>query len=133
MTELGTPHDASLRPVCGILGIAVLTETPFPTVFNLYRTLNCKRANWKGASHAAGRRKVVEHLGYKIAEKFIVGMSLQTWVAKHAKPGVRYMVMVYGHIVIVEDGLVTDQGGTKPVSLHRRRLARPQYEWTVTK
>ena len=46
-------------------------------------------------------------------------MSLKTFVKKHTLPGKRYMVRTTGHVQVLQDGWVVDQGGVKHIDEYR--------------
>src|SRR5690606_16751283 len=93
---------------------------------------------WSGRTTHGVREIILKRYGVSLERVPGVGpfvgcrsMTLQTFVTRFARPGVRYVVRTTGHVQIVQDGHVIDQGGLKPVLEHWGRRKRVTFAHVV--
>ena len=120
--ELPADQPKQVRGFCGLTAMAVFTGYSFEAVKQAYQIglvendRKTKRSNWKGTTNVLGRNWALEVMDvdfettmYRRGEQ----VSLEKWVARHAKPGATYMITTTGHVQVVRDGVVIDQRGPR--------------------
>jgi hypothetical protein len=116
---LSVPTDIKNDPLCGVLAIAVVSKK---TLTETYKIMARKhRSNWKGATTLPERMSALNKLGIEYDNvTFKAPISLRKWVAQNAVNDKTYMITTTGHVQVVRNGHVIDQGGCKTI-------------WTYTK
>jgi hypothetical protein len=122
MEGLALPSDARMGPNCGVTAVAIVAGVSFATAWAEINKACPRKGNWKGRTRAAERDAALAALGVRFEDVPLARcVTLQTWALRYAKPGERYLVQTTGHIQVLKDRAVADQGGILPVMLHRGR------------
>ena len=112
-TGLALPTGARSGPNCGVTATAVVCGLTFDEAWHKLR--NGRNANWKGKTTVADWMHVLTNMGIAHEVRMVKTMTLHRWVNVYSKRGVTYMVRTSGHVQVVKDGWVLDQGGAKPL------------------
>lgn len=115
-----------LLPNCGLVAIAYVTGKQLSEVSQYYKTTYEKRGNWKGGTNAYNRRAILTHYGVDFAKIDFPKLSLKWWVHNESEPNKQYMVKTSGHVQVIENGMVLDQRGCKPISEYWGKMKRVQ-------
>lgn len=113
---MSLPSDAIFGPNCGVTAVAIVAGVPFATAWAQLGRGHGK--SWKGRTTHAQRIQALKVLGVSFDELEPRRMTLETFVRRFAKPGARYMVRTTGHVQVVQDGMVADQGGVVEAAKH---------------
>jgi len=131
MENLALPVDAQHGPNCGLTALAVVAGVTLAEATAAYirQYPNYVGSNWKGGTHWTYTMQAAKHLGVRYVDdtpledgyniRIVKRMSLKTFVKKHAIPGKRYMVRTTGHVQVLQDGMVIDQGGVRHIDEYR--------------
>lgn len=122
------PKDNKLGPNCGITAVAVMAGTTYAEAERVIRSLGRFTRRWKGGTNHELRREALKILGHELIDIEVPRCTMQTFVRKYARPGVRYMVRTSGHVQVVKDGYLLDQLGC-----YRVTGLRPQDRKIVTR
>ena len=116
--ELNLPQGMPTgRGNCGVVGIAVFCGVAYQPVEDFIRKHSRKPSNWKGSTRKPERDAALREFNKHRSVTFkSEGMTLATFVRKHAKPDHVYLVRTSGHIQVVLNGTVIDQGGPRPIA-----------------
>jgi len=127
MENLALPVDAQRGPNCGLTALAVVAGVTLAEATAAYirQYPRFVGSNWKGGTRWTYTKQAAEHLGVRYVDdtpledgytiRIVKRMSLKTFVKKHAIPGKRYMVRTTGHVQVLQDGIVIDQGGVRHI------------------
>ncbi len=116
---------------CGPTAVAIITGTHFDKVWELFR-MN-KNANWKGGVRDSEIARVLNILGFAQHRVFQYGeYDLRTFVNYLADPSTPYLVYVPGHVVVVCEGHIYDQGGRRTIAQVPRPSTRVDKAFTLT-
>lgn len=125
MEHLALPVDAQRGPNCGLTALAVVAGVTLAEAAAAYirQYPRYVGSNWKGGTRWTYTLQAAKHLGVRYVDDTPldprygcrIRMSLKTFVKKHALPGKRYMVRTTGHVQVVQDGMVIDQGGVRHI------------------
>jgi hypothetical protein len=132
-------------PNCGIVAIAALTGQEYRTVWEWFRKKNKRPGQWRGATFASDYPEALAALGKKESRLIFEGkksakkigqqrpMPLHYWVSIYSKkyPGKKFLVNSCNHTMAVENGVVLDQSGIKPVNEHKSKGRRITKAWIV--
>jgi len=110
------PTDNRVGRNCGVTAVAVMAGVSFTEAWNELKAIRSAGSRWTGATSHADRQKALTGFGVSLSNITVPRTTLSTFIKKHAKAGVRYMVRTTGHVQIVLDGMVLDQLGNKPVA-----------------
>ena len=131
MENLALPVDAQHGPNCGLTALAVVAGVTLAEATAAYirQYPNYVGSNWKGGTRWTYTMQAAKHLGVRYVDdtpledgyniRIVKRMSLKTFVKKHAIPGKRYMIRTTGHVQVVQDGMVIDQGGVRHIDEYR--------------
>jgi hypothetical protein len=131
MEHLALPVDAQRGPNCGLTALAVVAGVTLAEATAAYirQYPNYVGSNWKGGTRWTYTMQAAKHLGVRYVDdtpledgyniRIVKRMSLKTFVKKHAIPGKRYMVRTTGHVQVLQDGMVIDQGGVRHIDEYR--------------
>ena len=131
MENLALPVDAQHGPNCGLTALAVVAGVTLAEATAAYirQYPNYVGSNWKGGTRWTYTMQAAKHLGVRYVDdtpledgyniRIVKRMSLKTFVKKHAIPGKRYMVRTTGHVQVLQDGMVIDQGGVRHIDEYR--------------
>ena len=142
MSGADYPADYGAVPMgghCGILATAIFAGRTFQQAWDalhLEIPFAWKRSGrWKGKTNHGQRMAVLErwNVPHRVTPHVSKGSlaflpeglgylprcSVATFAARHAKPGVTYMLRVSGHVVTLRDGIVIDQSAAAPAACHR--------------
>ncbi len=129
--RLALPADAKPGPNCGLTALAVVAGVTLAEATRVYLRQYPRHppGNWKGGTRWTYTMQAAKHLGVRYVDdtpledgyniRIVKRMSLKTFVKKHALPGKRYMVRTTGHVQVLQDGWVVDQGGVKHIDEYR--------------
>jgi hypothetical protein len=113
---------------CGIVGIAIFCGVPYQPVEDFIRKHSRKPSNWKGGTRKPERDAALREFNKSRSVTFkSEGMTLATFVRKHARQNHVYLVRTTGHIQVVLNGMVIDQAGPRPISEHWGRNKHMSY------
>jgi hypothetical protein len=131
MEHLALPVDAQRGPNCGLTALAVVAGVTLAEATAAYirQYPRYVGSNWKGGTRWTYTMQAAKHLGVRYVDdtpldprytiRIVKRMSLKTFVKKHTLPGKRYMVRTTGHVQVVQDGMVIDQGGVLHIDEYR--------------
>ncbi|MCH9835578.1 hypothetical protein K0U83_07930 [bacterium] len=131
MENLALPVDAQHGPNCGLTALAVVAGVTLAEATAAYirQYPNYVGSNWKGGTRWTYTMQAAKHLGVRYVDdtpledgyniRIVKRMSLKTFVKKHTIPGKRYMIRTTGHVQVVQDGMVIDQGGVRHIDEYR--------------
>lgn len=131
MENLALPVDAQHGPNCGLTALAVVAGVTLAEATAAYirQYPRYVGSNWKGGTYWTYTMQAAKHLGVRYVDdtpldprytiRIVKRMSLKTFVKKHALPGKRYMVRTTGHVQVLQDGMVIDQGGVRHIDEYR--------------
>ena len=131
MENLALPVDAQHGPNCGLTALAVVAGVTLAEATAAYirQYPNYVGSNWKGGTRWTYTMQAAKHLGVRYVDdtpledgyniRIVKRMTLKTFVKKHAIPGKRYMVRTTGHVQVLQDGMVIDQGGVRHIDEYR--------------
>ena len=131
MEHLALPVDAQRGPNCGLTALAVVAGVTLAEATAAYirQYPRYVGSNWKGGTRWTYTMQAAKHLGVRYVDdtpldprytiRIVKRMSLKTFVKKHALPGKRYMVRTTGHVQVLQDGMVIDQGGVRHIDEYR--------------
>jgi len=131
MENLALPADAQHGPNCGLTALAVVAGVTLAEATAAYirQYPNYVGSNWKGGTRWTYTMQAAKHLGVRYVDdtpledgyniRIVKRMSLKTFVKKHTIPGKRYMVRTTGHVQVLQDGMVIDQGGVRHIDEYR--------------
>lgn len=124
---LNLPAGARKGGNCGVTAVAIAAGVSFDQAWDLFKK-HCHRMRinekWKGNTHTHERMKVMKKLRLKYEvlpqrkfrdDKTVRLPSLKKFVEWNTKKGVLYIVTTTGHVQLVQDGWVIDQGGIKAI------------------
>ena len=131
---LKLPNDNLTGPNCGVTAIAVASGISFDRVFKMFQTSSENRNNkrWRGATYDYERRRIMDVLKIKyktLTFKEILAQTgkgrptLQKFIDLATRKDELYIITTTGHVQVVQNGWVIDQGGPKPISEYRARRA----------
>lgn len=118
---------------CGVVALAVFLGLSYQETEWRVRKAFGKPMNWKGSMRFEeikamlrkyNRRRSTAFRTRKNVRRKTEYPTLQQWVRNESWPGTVYYVLTTGHAQIVCDGYVTDQCGTKHVTVHQFRRKR---------
>lgn len=111
------PEGNRTGPNCGVTAVAIVTGLPFNNIWN--RIKSKYKGNWKGRTKPMDWFQVLEEQGINHEVSVVPSTpQLLFWARAYAKKDTAYMVMTTGHVQVVKNGWVIDQGGPKPVRDH---------------
>ncbi len=131
MENLALPVDAQHGPNCGLTALAVVAGVTLAEATAAYirQYPNYVGSNWKGGTRWTYTMQAAKHLGVRYVDdtpledgyniRIVKRMSLKTFVKKHTIPGKRYMIRTTGHVQVLQDGMVIDQGGVRHIDEYR--------------
>lgn len=131
MENLALPVDAQHGPNCGLTALAVVAGVTLAEATAAYirQYPRYVGSNWKGGTRWTYTMQAAKHLGVRYVDdtpledgyniRIVKRMSLKTFVKKHTIPGKRYMIRTTGHVQVVQDGMVIDQGGVRHIDEYR--------------
>ena len=131
MEKLALPTDAARGPNCGLTSLAVVAGVTLADATAAYirQYPRYVGSNWKGGTRWTYTMQAAKHLGVRYVDdtpldpryniRIVKRMSLKTFVKNHAVPGSRYMIRTTGHVQVVQDGMVIDQGGVRHIDEYR--------------
>jgi len=131
MENLALPVDAQIGPNCGLTALAVVAGVTLAEATAAYIRQYPRRvgSRWKGGTHWTYTMQAAKHLGVRYVDdtpldprytiRIVKRMSLKTFVKKHAMRGKRYMIRTTGHVQVLQDGMVIDQGGGRHIDEYR--------------
>jgi hypothetical protein len=134
---------------CGVLACAILAGTTFEIAWDVLST--GRRGRWTGGTRIAEREAFLKALnvphkarthisrdrlkwlrstGSPCLNDYRPRCNVATFAARHAKPGVTYMITIARHVVTLRDGIVMDQQQAAPAAKHwtARKLIRHSIE-----
>jgi hypothetical protein len=103
-------------PLCGVLSVSIASKNSLSETFDTFKKLNKKANNWKGRTNHKERLKVLKHYKVKCKDFRLGKITLKNFTDQHTVKGKMYMITTTEYIQIVQDGMITDQRGTKPIS-----------------
>ena len=110
------------KPICGVLSVAIIANVTFEQATQAIKNnLMPHQKRHGGRTYHPQRRDALRELGVSFIEHYFSKMTLQRWVADHARPDTTYMVQTSSHVVTVRNGLVADQVEIKNISEHNSR------------
>jgi len=127
MEQLALPTDATRGPNCGLTALAVVAGVTLAEATAAYvrQYPRYVGSNWKGGTRWPYTMQAAKHLGVRYVDDMPLDtrwacriekrMTLKTFVKKHALPGKRYMIRTTGHVQVVQDNMVIDQGGARHI------------------
>jgi hypothetical protein len=125
ISGMALPEGARRGPNCAVTAMAVMLGVDFPTMFELCRGNRSKQ--WQGVTVYDDYVRAAKALGWELIytqpNRKANGrrrVTLRTFV-KHMPAGQRLMIRVgglSGHMVVVKDKIVLDQGGMRHIILH---------------
>lgn len=132
-------------PNCGIVAIAAITESDYNDVWEWFRKRNKRPGQWRGATYKKDYMDALAHFGKKDSELIFSGkkknkkpglqrpIPLHYWVGIYSKkyPDAKFLVSSSTHTMAVENGVVLDQSGIKPVKEHKSKGRRITDAWIV--
>ncbi len=128
---IGVPADYPWRnePWCAVLATAIFTGRSFAETWDFAKKKFKKPQNWRGMLLTSEVKRLVSSLNKDRSAQFTPSrrMTLNTFAKTEAKEGYRYYVLTTRHAQVVEDGYVTDQEGTVPVTVHPKRNKRVKF------
>ena len=146
-------YTPRLEPHCGVLSVAMCAGVTFETAWATLESVIIRktRGGWKGATTGAERVAALTILGvphvtrrhvpasrfqrlppdYVEENRLAPGCTVAGFAARHAKPGVTYMIPVSGHVVTLRDGLVADQCGIAPAAKSHIGKRRVTHSTTI--
>lgn len=127
MTALALPQGAWYGPNCGVTAVAIAAGVSMLEAWNTFKKVCNMHKNWKGATRQSERLKALDALGVKYENLSIfAGRTLGYFcnVSKDKMPGTMFIVTTTGHVQIVMDGKIVDQGGVKNMEDHWGKLKR---------
>ena len=129
--DFALPRDAFMGPHCGVQAVAIVAGKSLNEMLTYFKqTRPIARGNrWSGGTRHHDRVAVLDDIGaaYDVMTRNDMPgyerrkINLAQFVARFAKPGKVYMVTTTGHVQLVKDGVVLDQGGPKPIAEFRGR------------
>lgn len=132
---LKLPNDNCSGPNCGVTAIAVAAGISFDRVwamFQKYSKDNRDNKRWRGSTYDYERRQIMDVLKIKyktLTFKEIYGQTgkghptLQKFIEYATRKDEIYVITTTGHVQVVQNGWVIDQGGPKPIAEYRARRA----------
>lgn len=127
MENLALPTDATRGPNCGLTALAVVAGVTLAEATAVYvrQYPRYVGSNWKGGTRWPYTMQAAKHLGVRYVDdtpldtryacRIEKRMALKTFVKKYAMPGQRYMIRTTGHVQVVQDNMVIDQGGVRHI------------------
>ena len=131
MEHLALPVDAQRGPNCGLTALAVVAGVTLAEATAEYIRVYPRYvgSNWKGGTRWDYTTQAAENLGVRYVDdtpldphpllRIVKRMSLKTFVKKYALPGKRYIIRTTGHVQVVQDSRVIDQGGVRHIDEYR--------------
>ena len=124
---LALPQGARKGPNCGVTAMAIAANISFDSAWDLLERVGKRSKKFTGATFDADRELAYKKLGLKttkinfkdrwdIAKKkgnFV--LTLKNFVEWGTVKGKTYIVTTTGHVQVVKDNWVIDQGGAKPI------------------
>jgi len=124
---LSLPEGARSGPNCGVTAMAIAANISFDSAWDLLERVDKRSKKFTGATFDADREIAYKKLGlkttkinfkdrYDIAKKkgnFV--LTLKNFVEWGTVKGKTYIVTTTGHVQVVKDNWVIDQGGAKPI------------------
>lgn len=117
------------KPVCSVVAAAVCMGISFKAAWDIFE--KTQKPNWNGPLYDFEYVRVIREYGVTLKElsyahrKNFVDHAISKFIAHTglADPDSVYLVTTRSHVQVVHNGMVTDQGGTRPVNqyIHRRR------------
>ena len=131
---LKLPTGNLTGPNCGVTAIAVASGISFDRVFKMFQTSkeNINNKRWRGGTYDYERRQIMDVLKIKyktLTFKEILAQTgkgrptLQKFIDLATRKDELYIITTTGHVQVVQNGWVIDQGGPKPISEYRARRA----------
>ncbi len=129
--RLALPTDAKPGPNCGLTALAVVAGVTLAEATRVYLRQYPRHpgSNWKGGTRWPYTLQAAKHLGVRYVDatpldpryniRIVKRMNLKTFAKQHAGLGKRYMIRTTGHIQVLQDGWVIDQGGVKHIDEYR--------------
>ena len=125
---LSLPEGARSGPNCGVTAMAIAANISFDSAWDLLERVDKRSKKFTGATFDADREIAYKKLGlkttkinfkdrYDIAKKkgnFV--LTLKNFVEWGTVKGKTYIVTTTGHVQVVKDNWVIDQGGAKPIA-----------------
>jgi hypothetical protein len=119
------------RPCCGVASLAFATEAPFHDVWDWFAKRNGRDGRWGGRTYVHDYPSCAIAFGKQLKRKHYDRMTLKKWVEWYCSPAKKYVIRVTGHVMYIEDGLVTDQSNCCPVDDHWSRRKMVTHVWEV--
>lgn len=131
MEKLALPVDATRGPNCGLTALAVAAGVTLREATAAYADVYPSKLTkrWRGATYWPYTVRALTRLGVGYVDDTPMDpryprcirkrMTLKTFVKKHALPGKRYMIRTTGHVQVVQDSMVIDQGGVRHIDEYR--------------
>lgn len=132
-------------PNCGIVAIAAITGQEYDEVWEWFRKRNKRPGQWRGTTYIRDYLDALHYFGKTESRAIFEGrknarnlgeqrpMPLHYWVRIYSAkyPGKKFLVSSCNHTMAVEDGIVLDQSGIKPVNEHKSKGRRVTNAWIV--
>ena len=116
---ISVPTDIKNQGLCGVLAIAVVTGKTLGEVFSFMARKH--KGNWKGSTTHQERILTMKTFGVKFIDLGVPNflINLERWTKRYALPNKTYMVQTTGHVQVIRNGHIMDQGGCRLVGLSR--------------
>ena len=121
------------RNNCAIVAFSAFSGVDYLTCENLFwagvqrkGAYSCRK-RWSGMTYPSQPFEVAKELNIELVEVPTRRMVLKTFIRKKAEPGVSYLICVTGHMMVLRDGIILDQNGSRYASVtifHNRMIQR---------
>lgn len=115
---MSLPAGNRTGPNCGVTAVAAFTGVSFDRVWKLIAPR--KGPGWRGTTYPHDRAAALKALGADTVTVKMARVRLQTLVNR-LPWGRTFMVHTTGHVQVVRNGIVMDQGGPAPIAEYRFR------------
>jgi len=116
--QLVLPNDAFMGPNCGVTAVAIAAQKTMAQTWSAFTKKFNKKRQWKGGTYYGERVQILKEFGVKFIEFTVERQTLTKFCKEIANGWGKdkiFMVTTTGHVQMVRNNTVIDQGGPKQI------------------
>lgn len=130
-----TPENVSRLPLCGIYALSYILQKDVQEIFDQYKRLHAKKANWRGRTHEKHVLDFLRGYGHKIEKiDYINRQTLKSFIDDYefVIKGKIIFVWTGGHFQTLHHGKIIDQTGHHAPENFKRIKKRVKAAYIIT-
>ena len=119
-------------PLCGVMAVANCAGIAIQDAFEAFKAKFKLGGSWKGRTNCGQLSAMLKYYGVKYrATKVDQKVNLARFVDYYTAKGRRYMVRTGNHCQYIENGIITDQRGSFPISEFWGKRKMVTHLWVI--